>query len=177
MQERLPDHAGARRWDFLLHYLGPDTTVKNSAGDPWTTDDSRKVVCPTSWKKHTADSSVGATDCDEYAMASTHESGGFPGGVNQVSGGDQCAQYFTDRMTNGNTEFGLFADTRTATRGPSGNERCGRAAINATQNEKAFSKLPVARWRLLDNDGYFVNLPGYAHCQGADKTCTWKKIG
>ncbi|MCF3132410.1 hypothetical protein [Streptomyces olivochromogenes] len=177
MQERLPDHAGARRWDSLLHYLGPDTTVKNSNGDPWTTDDSRKVVCPTSWKKHTADSSVGATDCDEYAMASTHESGGFPDGVNQVSRGDQCAQYFTDRMTNGNTEFGLFADTRTATRGPSGKERCGRAAINSTQNEKAFSKLPVAKWRLLDNDGYFVNLPGYAHCQGADKTCTWKKTG
>jgi hypothetical protein len=29
MQEHMPDHAGSKKWDSLLHYLGPDTTVKN----------------------------------------------------------------------------------------------------------------------------------------------------
>ncbi len=181
MQERMPDHAGAKRWDSLLHYLGPDTTVKNpSTGNPWTSGDSRGVVCPTSWTKHPADSVVGSTDCDEYAPASTHESGGFPGGVNQVTSGDQCAQLYTDWTFNGvgdgSDDFGLLADIRTAKNGPSGTERCGRAAIDSAQNQGAFKKLQPSVWRLLDDDGFFVDTPGFAHCSGVAVTCTWRKV-
>ncbi|MEU9330793.1 hypothetical protein AB0D91_44865 [Streptomyces canus] len=46
MQQVLPDHAGSKRWDSLMHYLGPDTTVKNSAGNPWNTDNSRRTRWP-----------------------------------------------------------------------------------------------------------------------------------
>ncbi|NUR00826.1 MAG: hypothetical protein HOY79_31155 [Streptomyces sp.] len=62
MQPVMPDHAGSKRWDSLMHYLGPDTTEKNSTGP-----------------------SVGSVDCDEFAMASTLESGGFPKSVNLVT--------------------------------------------------------------------------------------------
>ncbi|MGX1673343.1 hypothetical protein [Streptomyces sp. NPDC055400] len=181
MQETMPDHAGSVRWDSLLHYLGPDTTVKNpNTGAPWSSGDSRGVVCPTSWTKHPADDVVGNTDCDEYAPASTHESGGFPGGVNQVSGGDKCAQLFTDwafnGVGNGSDDFGLFADTRTATNGPAGTERCGRAAIDSSQNQGAFSKLQPSVWRLLDDDGFFVDNPGFNHCSGVATTCAWRQV-
>ncbi|MER6161467.1 hypothetical protein ABT147_39080 [Streptomyces sp. NPDC001868] len=71
----------------------------------------------------------------------------------------------------------LLADTRTGTNGPSGTERCGRAAMSSTQNEKAFSSYPAPEWRLLDGDGFFVTLPGYEHCPSTATTCTWKKIG
>ncbi|WP_406301129.1 hypothetical protein OHA61_00430 [Streptomyces sp. NBC_00885] len=177
MQEKMPDHAGSVKWDSLLHYLGPDTTATRPDGKPWTSDDSRDKVCPSSWAAHRADASVGTMDCDEYAMASTHESGGFPGGVNQVSSGDQCAQLFTDKLGDGSANFGLLADTRTATNGPAWKERCGRAGIESTQNRKAFNKLNPAIWRLLDNDGFFVSNPGFEHCANADTTCAWRKVG
>ncbi|MDQ0945598.1 hypothetical protein [Streptomyces sp. V1I1] len=177
MQEKMPDHAGSVKWDSLLHYLGPDTTVTRPDGKPWTSDDSRGKVCPSSWTTHLADTSVGTMDCDEYAMASTHESGGFPGGVNQVSSGDQCAQLFTDKLGDGSANFGLLADTRAATNGPTWKERCGRAGIESTQNRKAFSKLNPTLWRLLDNDGFFVSNPGFEHCANADTTCAWRKVG
>lgn len=48
-------------------------------------------MCPGGWAKHPADASLGTLSCDEYAMATTHESGGFPGGLNQVTSGDECA--------------------------------------------------------------------------------------
>ncbi|MFF4229725.1 hypothetical protein [Streptomyces sp. NPDC001820] len=134
MQEKMPDDAGSVKWDSLLHYLGLDTTATRPDGKPWTSDDSRGKVCPSNWTAHRADASVGTMDCDEYAMASTHESGGFPGGVNQVSSGDQCAQLFTDKLGDGSANFGLLADTRTATNGPTWKERCGRAGIESTQD-------------------------------------------
>jgi hypothetical protein len=135
---------------------------------------------PSTWTKHPADSIVGTTDCDEYAPASTHESGGFPGGVNQVTSGNQCAQLYTDWVFNGvgdgSTSFGLLADTRVATNGPTGTERCGRAAIDSSQNQGAFHKLQPSLWRLTDGDGFFIDNPGFNHCSGVAVTCTWRKV-
>lgn len=177
MQQVMPDHAGSKRWDSLMHYLGPDTPVKNGAGNPWNSNNSRDRVCDSTWSLHPSDTSVGTVDCDEYAMASTHESGGYPKSVNLVTSGSKCAQLFTDKMGDGSANFGLLADTRTATNGPSGTERCGRAAIPSVQNEQAFSGFPAPAWRLLDGDGFFVTLPGFEHCTSTATTCTWKKIG
>lgn len=177
MQQVMPDHAGSKRWDSLLHYLGPDTQLTNSSGNPWTPDNSRARVCDGSWSVHPSDASVGSADCDEYAMASTHESGGYPNGVNLVTSGSQCAQLFTDKMGDGSANFGILADTRTATNGPSGTERCARAAIPSTQNRQAFNSFPAPSWRLLDGDGFFVTLPGFEHCTSTATTCTWRKVG
>ncbi|MER5738891.1 hypothetical protein ABT117_24840 [Streptomyces sp. NPDC002262] len=177
MQQVMPDHAGSKRWDSLMHYLGPDTTVKNSAGGTWTSDNSRTRVCDSTWSIHPSDASVGSVDCDEFAMASTHESGGFPNSVNLVTSGSKCAQLYTDKMGDGSANFGILADTRTATNGPSGTERCGRAAIPSVQNQQAFNGFPAPSWRMLDGDGFFLNLPGYEHCTSAATTCTWRKIG
>jgi hypothetical protein len=176
MQEKMTSHPGSKKWDSLLHRLGPDTTVKRpSDGQPWTTKDSRDKICPSSWSPHLADASLGALSCDEYAMASTHESGGFPGGPNQVGSGNDCAQLTADKMGTG-TSFGLLADTRVATAGPSW-EKCGRASIPTAQNTEAFKNLNPALWRLLDDDGFFVRTPGFEHCANANTTCAWKKVG
>ncbi|WP_347732032.1 hypothetical protein [Streptomyces sp. CAU 1734] len=179
MQEKMPDHAGSTRWDSLLRYLGPDTTVKNpTTGAPWTSKDSRGKVCPSSWIAHPSDASLGALGCDEYAMASTHESGGFPGGPNQVGSGNECTQLYADKLGDGSTNFGLLADTRAAKNGPTWREPCGRAAVPRVQNEEAFKKMQPSLWRLLDGDGFFVSNPGYEHCaKGAPTTCDWRKIG
>ncbi|MGI5253552.1 hypothetical protein [Actinacidiphila glaucinigra] len=119
MQQVMPDHAGSKRWDSLMHYLGPDTPLKNSAGNPWNTDNSRARVCDSTWSIHPSDASIGPVDCDEYAMASTHESGGYPNGLNLVTSGSKCAQLFADKMGDGSANFGILADIRTATNGPS----------------------------------------------------------
>ncbi|MFG2840872.1 hypothetical protein ACGFYE_38440 [Streptomyces zaomyceticus] len=177
MQQVMPDHAGSRRWDSLMHYLGPDTPLKNSAGGTWTSENSRTRVCDTTWSVHPSDATVGSVDCDEFAMASTHESGGYPNSVNKVDSGSKCAQFFTDKMGDGSANFALLADTRTTTNGPAGTERCGRAAIPSIQNQQAFSGFPVPAWRMLDGDGFFLTLPGYEHCTSTASTCTWRKIG
>jgi hypothetical protein len=177
MQQVMPDHAGSKRWDSLMHYLGPDTQLQNSTGGPWTSENSRTRVCDSTWSLHPSDPSVGSVDCDEFAMASTHESGGYPNGVNLVTSGSKCAQLYTDKMGDGSANFGILADTRTATNGPSGTERCGRAAIPSVQNQQAFSGFPAPSWRMLDGDGFFVTLPGFEHCATVATTCTWRKIG
>ncbi|MEW2574402.1 hypothetical protein [Streptomyces sp. NPDC047070] len=76
----------SKPWDSLMHYLGPDTLVKTSTGGTWTSDNSRSIVCGTnsSWSVHPSDTSVGSVDCNEYAMASTHESGGYPPGLHHA---------------------------------------------------------------------------------------------
>ncbi len=114
----MPDHAGSKRWDSLTHYLGPDTRAKNGAGNPWSSNNSRDRVGDSTWSLHPSDTSVGSVDCDEYAMASTHESDGYPKSVNLVTSGSKCAHLFTDKTGDGSADFGILADTRTATNGP-----------------------------------------------------------
>ncbi|WP_369206476.1 hypothetical protein [Streptomyces sp. PU-14G] len=169
MQQNMPGRPGSG--DEPMHYLGKDTPVRNSQGEPWSRDDSRQKVCGTYIKPTTG---IGEVDCDEFAMASTHESGGFPGSPNQVSNGDECAQLFADKMGTGD-DFGLLADTRKAKNGPSWKESCGRAAIPSAENQAAFKKFPAPRWRMLDNDTFFLSMPGFEHCD-AGKPCSWRKI-
>ncbi|MET8014281.1 hypothetical protein ABZU86_22445 [Streptomyces sp. NPDC005271] len=109
-------------------------------------------------------------------MASTHESGGFPGSVNQVASGDECAQLLTDKVNSGNSAFGLLADTRVDVDGPAAQPKCDRAAVPSTQNQQAFKRFPAPAWRLLDGDGFFLSNPGFDHCPGTEATCAWKKV-
>ncbi|MEU8957979.1 hypothetical protein AB0C93_27155 [Streptomyces sp. NPDC048518] len=173
MQQRMIGKPGTG--DAPMHYLGPDTTKTTPSGKPWTSKDSRNIVCPTAWKKHPTDASMGEPSCDEFAMASTHESGGYPDAGNKylVSSGDKCAQLYANPS---GSSFGLFADTREDTNGPSNTEKCGRATISEPQNEGAFHKFPAPAWRMLDNDAFYLSNPGFEHCTTTSSTCTWKKI-
>ncbi|GGM23349.1 hypothetical protein GCM10010129_79670 [Streptomyces fumigatiscleroticus] len=164
MQQKMPNRPGTG--DEPLHYLGMDTAVINpDTGEPWTSSDSRGVVCPDGWAKHPSDASLGTLSCDEFTMASTHESGGFPGPY-RVDSGNKCAQLYADKRGTG-SNFGLFADTRTATNGPAWTETCGRASIPDVQNSGAFKYLQPSVWRLLDNDEFYVsNPPRTPSCHG-----------
>ncbi|MGW7410641.1 hypothetical protein ACWGI9_44485 [Streptomyces sp. NPDC054833] len=178
MQENMATHAGAHRWDSLLHYLGPDTTLKDPAdGTQWNSDKNRQLICQRKWKPHSTPASVGKTSCDEYAMASTRDSGGTPGGVNHVTDGSQCAQLYQDTVSSGNAAFGLLTNVGQDPDGLSTKEKCGRAALNADQNSGAFKGYPAPEWRMLDNDGFFVALPGFDQCKRGVVTCTWQKVG
>lgn len=174
MQNRMTGRPGTG--DAPMHYLGPDTTKTNADGNKWTSDDSRNVVCPDAWKKHSMDASMGSPTCDEFAMASTHESGGYPdtGNKYQVDSGDKCAQLYADPS---GSSFGLFADTRKDKTGPSNAEKCGRATIPGDQNSGAFHKFPAPAWRMLDKDAFYLSNPGFEHCTTTSSTCAWKKIG
>ncbi|MER5536726.1 hypothetical protein [Streptomyces mirabilis] len=143
MPQVMPDHAGSKRWDSLMHYLGPDAPVKTSSGGTWTSDNSRNVVCGTnsSWSVHPSDASVGSVDCDEYAMASTHESGGYPKSVNLVTSGAKCAQLFTDEMGDGWANFGLHADTA--------RRRTGQAVRSGAGVEHCTSSATTRTWRKI----------------------------
>ncbi|MEU1161258.1 hypothetical protein ABZ372_10960, partial [Streptomyces sp. NPDC005921] len=174
MQEKLPSHPGSRKWDSLVTYLGPGNNADPDGGD-WTNAKSRGKVCPSSW---TPNDATPNGSCDEYAPASTYQSGGMPGGLNQVGSGNECAQLYTKPMTGGT--WGLLAENRNGYPGPKWNEKCGRASVPQDQNEGAFRDLGiqfVPQMRLLDKDGFFISDPGFEHCKNADTVCAWKKVG
>ncbi|ROP56041.1 hypothetical protein [Streptomyces sp. PanSC9] len=177
MQEKLPSHPGSRKWDSLVTYLGPGNNADPDGGD-WTNDDSRGIVCPTGANGFKPNPATPSGSCDEYAPASTYQSGGMPKGPNQVASGKDCAQLYTKPLTGGT--WGLLAENRDGYAGPKWNERCGRASVPTDQNTGAFRDLGikfVPQMRLLDKDGFFIGDPGFEHCKNADTVCAWKKVG
>lgn len=84
-------------------------------------------------------------------------------GPDTTASGSECAQFYLDTHDAGAPWRGLFPDLRAAPYGHTRNEPCGRAAITKDQNQAAFHTFPAPAWRLLDNDAFFVALPGFEH--------------
>ncbi|MEU5403578.1 hypothetical protein ABZ348_30295 [Streptomyces sp. NPDC005963] len=191
IQAKLPNHPGSQTHNKPMFFL-PEA-AKNAPGrDP---NKNRDVICPknpdgSSWaSKHgnpaaTPVPEISAGDkvsCDEFAYASSYNSGGMPGGViggmNPVTSGDQCVQTYATRVKQG--EWHLYDDERQAA--PKWNEVCGRSAmsswINSTSMGGAFSAGFSGKYRLLDKDPYWVNFPQFAHCDASKATvaCTVPK--
>ncbi|WP_328723067.1 hypothetical protein OHT52_28620 [Streptomyces sp. NBC_00247] len=101
-------HPGSKAANKPLFFL--PSADKNAPGrDP---DANRKVICPDGWAATygnpdaTTVPEIQSTDkasCDEFAYASTYNSGGMPGGTNEVDTGNDCVQtYATEsRRVNG----------------------------------------------------------------------------
>ncbi|CAM5543654.1 hypothetical protein [Streptomyces californicus] len=191
IQSKLPNHPGSKAHNKPMFFL-PDA-AKNAPGrDP---NKNRDVICPknsdgTSWASKngnpdaTAVPEISAGDkvsCDEFAYASSYNSGGMPGGVigglNPVVSGDKCVQTYATRVKQG--EWHLYDDERKAA--PTWNEVCGRSAmsswINSTSMGGAFSSGFSGKYRLLDKDPYWVSFPQFGHCDAskASVTCTVPK--
>ncbi|MFG3292860.1 Tat pathway signal protein [Streptomyces sp. NPDC048179] len=159
MKEKNSNHFGSRAHNTPLHYLADGQS------------DNREVVCPDSWqgRAETPDAS-----CDEYAFATTNESGGVP--ANGVTSGDQCAQYYATPLND--TTWTLYYDDNYPL--PTWSEKCGRASIPLAQNTGALA--PFGRtggfvWynRMLGDDPFWLATPGFDHCTSADVTCTFQR--
>ncbi|MBF4135782.1 MULTISPECIES: hypothetical protein [Streptomyces] len=189
IQSKLPTHPGSKAHNKPMFFL--PVAAKNGPGhDP---QKNRDVICPDStngsWASQhghpdtTTVPEISASDkpsCDEFAYASTYNSGGMPanlGGLNPVSSGDACVQTYATRVKQG--EWHLYDDERLA--GPTWNEVCGRSAmsgwINSTSMGGAFSSGFSAKYRLLDQDPYWVSFPQFGHCDASKTpvTCTVPK--
>ena len=182
IQAKLPNHPGSRAANKPLFYL--PAAAKNAPGrDP---DDNRKVICPDGWAADngnpdtTTVPEISAGDkasCDEFAYASTYNSGGMPagmGGMNEVDTGNDCVQTYATRVKQG--EWRLYDDVRVDA--PTWKEVCGRSAmsgwINSTSMGGAFSSGFSGKYRLLDKDPYWVDFPQFAHCDASKVTVTCK---
>ncbi|MCF2128175.1 hypothetical protein L1I79_17285 [Strepomyces sp. STD 3.1] len=187
IQSKLPNHPGSESAEKPMFFL--PAASKNAAGrDP---QKNRDVICPkeadgSSWaSKHghpdtTKLTEIKPTDkasCDEFAYASSYNSGGMPsesnmGGLNPVSSGDECVQTYATRATQG--EWHLYDDERTAA--PTWNEVCGRSSMsgwmNSTSMGGAFSSGFSTKYRLLDQDPYWVDFPQFGHCDASKATVT-----
>ncbi|MGW0337703.1 hypothetical protein ACWD0J_38855 [Streptomyces sp. NPDC003011] len=131
----------------------------------------------------TAVPEISATDkasCDEFAYASPYNSGGMPAGVSgmsEVDTGNDCVQTCATRVKQG--EWHLYDDIRVAA--PPWKEVCGRSAmsgwINSTSMGRAFSGGFSGKYRLLDQDPYWVDFPQFTHgdASKATVTCTVPK--
>lgn len=186
IQSKLSNHPGSRSANKPMFFL--PSADKNAPGrDP---NKNRDVICPknsdgTSWAskygnpRTTTVPEISASDkpsCDEFAYASSYNSGGMPGGVvggmNPVASGDACVQTYATRVTQG--EWRLYDDERLA--GPTWNEVCGRSSmsgwINSTSMGGAFSSGFSGKYRLLDKDPYWVSFPEFGHCDASKATVT-----
>ncbi|MBY8877306.1 Tat pathway signal protein [Streptomyces sp. PLK6-54] len=159
MKTHNANHFGSRADKSPLHYSSDGQT------------DNRSVICPDSWTGRTETPDV---SCDEYAFATTKESGGASG--SGVTSGDQCAQFYATPIDS--DTWTLRDDDRYDI--PNWSEKCGRASIPLDQNSGALA--PFGRtggfvWynRMLDGDAFWVATPGFDHCTAADTTCVMQK--
>ncbi|WP_307795491.1 Tat pathway signal protein [Actinacidiphila acididurans] len=159
MKTHNSNHFGSKANNSPLHYV-PDGQ-----------SDNRKVVCPDSWtgRTETPDAS-----CDEYAFATTQESGGAPG--SGVESGNECAQFYA--LPIDSNTWTLRDDDNYDI--PNWSEKCGRASIPLDQNTGALA--PFGRtggfvWynRMLAGDAFWVATPGFDHCTAADTTCVMQE--
>ncbi|MQY39152.1 hypothetical protein SRB17_71740 [Streptomyces sp. RB17] len=159
MKEKNSHHFGSREHNAPLHYLANGQ------------QNNRSVVCPDSWvgRSETPDAS-----CDEYAFATTYESGGMPD--SGVTSGDQCAQFYATPLND--TTWTIHDDDDYDL--PTWSEKCGRASIPLAQNTGALA--PFGRTggfvpynRMLDDDPFWLATPGFDHCTASDVTCTWQR--
>lgn len=185
IQSKLPNHPGSKAANKPMFYL-PSADKNASGRDP---DDNRKVICPDGWAATYGNpdattvpelSTGDKASCDEFAYASSYNSGGMPaaiGGKNEVDTGNDCVQTYATRVKQG--EWHLYDDIRGAA--PTWKEVCGRSAmsgwINSTSMGGAFSSGFSGKYRLLDQDPYWVDFPQFAHCDAtkATVTCTVPK--
>jgi hypothetical protein len=101
--------------------------------------------------------------CDEYAFASTYQSAGMPasmGGKNPASG-SECLQTYGAKVSG---VWKLLDDDRSAL--PTFDEVCGRSSMSLYQNRGSMNRFSgfSQKYRLLDEDPYYVRLPGFDNC-------------
>jgi hypothetical protein len=110
----------------------------------WSIQDNRDVVCDSSFVK---DPTVDQDSCDEYAFASSEESGA----LNGVTAGTQCAEIkpFIDDVT-GQWEVQLI--------NPNTSANCARAHVSLPSNSSVGGVLGnfIKDNRVLDGDAYWV---------------------
>ncbi|WP_248512478.1 hypothetical protein [Streptomyces sp. D2-8] len=140
-------------------------------------DDNRKVICPDGWAAKdgnpnaTPVTDISASDkasCDEFAFASTYNSGGMPKGAegtNPVRSGNECVQTFATKLSNGTWK--LYDEGRQAA--PAWKEVCGRSAMSGWINSTSMSRFSSfsSKLRLLDQDLYLVRTPGFEKCDAS----------
>ncbi|MFD4863514.1 DNRLRE domain-containing protein [Streptomyces atratus] len=129
-------------------------------------DANRGVVCPKSGAYQLVAHPLATPDpanknaavqCDEYAFASTKESGGATG----VANGGECLQAYA--REGGDGKWRVYDDERPPFGGtPTYKEKCARASMHGGQNETAGRRLNgfYSKQRMLDEDPYFIDAPG-----------------
>ncbi|WP_275466774.1 hypothetical protein [Streptomyces noursei] len=101
IQSKLPNHPGSRAAGKPIKFL--PASVRDS-------DLNRKVICPDGWAKSYGNPDATPIDtsdtlsCDEFAYASSCNSGGMPAsldGMNEVDTGNDCVQTYASRIATG----------------------------------------------------------------------------
>lgn len=172
IQTKVPNHPGSEDYDKPLYYMG-DSAQNNK---------NRRRMCPTGWAKENGDESAldGASDelnCDEFAFASTYNSGGMKeseGGLNEavppdsttgVPNGKACVQTFAKKHDSAVHLYNIDGTV------PTWHEVCGRSAISGVHNQQSmgarFSAF-MQDMRIMDKDPYWLDTRMSGQCKYLD---------
>ncbi|WP_328406343.1 hypothetical protein OHS70_38905 (plasmid) [Streptomyces sp. NBC_00390] len=166
IQTMAPNHPGSKGYSKPLYYMG------NKAQN----DRNRGRMCPTGWAAANGDASalVDASDalnCDEFAFASTYNSGGMAkseGGLNpalpvppttQTPNGKFCVQTFAKQYNSAMHLYnidGTYAEFGDPTNAPV----CGRSAMSGIHNQESMGNrfaTFMKDMRIMDKDAYWLD--------------------
>ncbi|MCX4742470.1 carbohydrate-binding protein [Streptomyces antibioticus] len=148
LKTKLKNHPGSKADNRPLHRLA----------DSSAQDGNRRRMCQNVSARFDPHPDTPDTSCDEYPFAASKESGGQTSGVT----GDQCAQFYAFKDSNGG--WVLRDDDRVAS--PTWDELCGRGNIPSDHNEGAGGDLGrfTQDMRLMDDDAYWLYAPGFDDC-------------
>ncbi|WP_374227475.1 DNRLRE domain-containing protein [Streptomyces sp. AC627_RSS907] len=163
-----------------LHYMPPKT--RNSANRSETAN--RYQICygaqankmiyhrDTGLSPELASKLTDRRSCDEYPFNSTYESAGMPAPdgknpkpVSSALQGRECVQTYAPKLADGTWK--LYDDLRFAA--PTWDETCGRSSMSLNQNSQSMAGFGgfASTYRLLDLDGYWVDIDGFQDCDSS----------
>lgn len=173
VQELTPNHPGSKGQTKPLYYMG-NTSQKNL---------NRGRICPTGWAKDNGDTSAlnatgdTALNCDEFAFASTYNSGGMAkseGGLNEAvptgsttgkPNGSACIQSFAKKHGSAIHLYNIEGNI------PTLHEVCGRSAISGAQNRDSVGSRNakfLKDMRIIDGDPYWLDHRMTENCKYKD---------
>ncbi|MFD4861642.1 hypothetical protein [Streptomyces atratus] len=175
IQNVLPPKTGLDSADKPLYYMG----------DKGQNETNRNRICPSGWAAANGDASAldSATDalnCDEFAFASSYNSGGMKkseGGLNEAvpSGsttgepdGAACVQTFAKKEDGRVHLYNIDSPTVPV---PTFQEVCGRSSISGIHNQETmggnFTSF-MKQMRIMDKDAYWLDTRMTGRCDHTD---------
>lgn len=158
MMQKLSNHPGSVQFGSPLHRLAGGEAARKQNYD---------IICGSRSGWTSRPESGSDAQCDEYPFAGSRESGG-----QTLNSGEQCVQMYTAPVSPGSSIWSVYEDDRYGIPDWAAST-CGRASMPPAQNKGGGGGVGgiVSKYRVLENDPYYVRTPGFEACDPNQPVC------